>query len=157
LLAATLLAGCGYHFPGGGSFPAGIESVYLEMAAGDSPLRRALERGLRRDGDIRLAGSPSAADAVLRISGGGVRSSAAALNEQGVATEYEVSLSAGYELLLRTPEGEEPVQSRSGLNASRTFPYADSPTQDEANQREAAEEAAQELARRILRSIREGF
>lgn len=153
-----LLAGCGYHFPGGGQFPAGIESVYLEMEAGDSPLRRAVERQLERDDRIQLVESEAGADAVLVITDGEVRSSAATLNPQGVAEEYEVRLSAGYRLLQRTPEGEEEVQGRSGLSASETFPYnQNSPTAVEANRRQAAEDAAEDLAGRILRSIREGF
>ena len=159
LLAAWLLAGCGYHFPGGGAFPAGIESVHLKMEGGDPPLRRALERQLRRDDRITLEASASAADAVLEITGGAVRSSAATLNPQGVAEEYEVRLTAGYRLLLRGPEGEEAVAERSRLEASRTYPYGEnlSPTAAEANRRRAAEQAAGELAGEILRSIREGF
>lgn len=159
LLAVVLLAaGCGYHFPGGGQFPAGIKSVHLKMEGGDSPLRRALERQLRRDERISLEASASAADAVLEISGGTVRTRAAALDPQGVATEYQVQLKAGYRLLKRGPDGLETVRERSGLQAGQTYPYnAGNPTADEANRRRAAEQAAGQLATEILRSIREGF
>ena len=159
LTALLLLAGCGYHFPGKGGFPAGIQSVHLAAEPADTPLARALAEALRRDSRIELAGVAEGADAVLRVSGGEMTSRAAAIDRSGVATEYEVRLSADFRLVKRTPEGEETLRAREGLAVSSTYPFegVTSPAAEEANKRRAGRQAARELAERILSAIRQGF
>lgn len=159
LVLALLLAGCGYRFPGGGAFPAGIRSVHLAAEPADTPLARALNDALRRDATVELAGAPEGADGVLRVKGGEVTSRAAAIDRSGVATEYEVRLRADFRLVKRTPEGEEAVRGREGLEARSTYPYQGdtNPAAEEANRRRAGQQAAEKLADRILAAIRQDF
>jgi LPS-assembly lipoprotein len=161
LVLAALIAvtACGYHFPGAGAFPAGIRSVHLEAEPADSPLARALTDALRRDGAVDLVDERAAADGVLRVSGGGISTRAAAINPSGVATEYEVTVRADYRLIKPGREAGELVRQASGLSRSSTYPYQaqTSPAVEEANQRRAGRQAAEELAQRILQSIKSGF
>lgn len=158
-LALALVAGCGYHFPGGGAFPAAIRSVHLEAKPADSPLARALAEALRRDGQVTLVAERAAADGILKVSGGGISTRAAAINPSGVATEYEVTVRADYQLLKPGRAAGELVRQASGLERSSTYPYEarTNPTVEEANTRRAGRQAAEELAQRILQSIKSGF
>ncbi|HKJ71170.1 MAG TPA: LPS assembly lipoprotein LptE [Gammaproteobacteria bacterium] len=159
LLAVLSVAACGYHFPGSGAFPASIRSVYLEADPPDSVLARAVEDALRRDRSVELAEERSAADGVLVLSGGDVSSRAAAIDPSGVATEYEVTVRGGYRLIDRRAEGEPVVRRAKGLERSSTYPFqgTTSPAAEEANKRRAGRQAAADLARRILQSIKSGF
>ena len=160
LLAALILLGaCGYRFPGGGAFPAGIRSVHLDAKPADSPLARALADALRRDGSVDLADRRAEADGVLVVDGGGITSRAAAIDPSGVATEYEVTVRADYRLLRPGREGGEVVRRAEGLERSSTYPFqaGTSPAAEEANKRRAGRQAAEALARRILQSIKSGF
>ena len=179
LVLALLLAACGYHFPGGGGFPAGIKKVYLQADPEDSPLSRALEDALTRDTSVDLAHSAKGADAILKVKGGNVSSSTAAIGSSGVATEYEVAVRASYRLVrpLAGGEGvqggaapgeggsakgqgkEKVIRERKGLEVTSTFPYSPStnPAAEEANKRKAGQQAAQDLAQRIIESIKSGF
>mgnify|MGYP006290664421 CR=1 FL=1 len=154
-LLLLLPAACGYHFPGGGGFPAGIESVRLEAEPPDTPLARALETALRRDDRVRLVTGAEAADAVLQVRGGRPSSRAAAIDPSGVATEYEVEVTADFRLM----KAGTAVRSAQGLEVQRTFPFgaAGSPTADEANKRRAGRQASEELARQILSALTSDF
>ncbi|MFA9460401.1 LPS assembly lipoprotein LptE [Thiohalorhabdus methylotrophus] len=197
LLFAVLVAltACGYRFPGGGGFPGGIQSVYLEVDPEDSPLAQALEETLSRDRNVELVASPAAADAVLQVQGGEISSSSAAIGESGVATEYEVAVRADYRLIRDRAAGDggarEPaeeaageqdreaaaapetegaadgapargpvvIRKREGLEVTSTYPFdaGSNPAAEEANKRRAGRQAAEELADRILESIKTGF
>lgn len=176
----ALLAGCGYHFPGAVTFPAGIETVYLDAQPSGTPLAENLNDILKREGTVRLVDSPNQADAILRVEGGQITSQAAAINRQGVATEYEVGVRADYRLL-RTgvaangaeqqdaeqeaeegdqEQGTERVLRRGeGLEVSQTVPFeaTTSPAAEEANKRRVGRQASEELAREILGNIQSGF
>lgn len=159
LVLALLLAACGYHFPGAGAFPADIRTVYLEAEPADSPLARAVADALRRDGAVEVVDERAAADGILTVSGGGISTRAAAIDPSGVATEYEVTVRADYRLLKPGREAGELVREASGLSRSSTYPYQaqTSPSVEEANKRRAGRQAAEELAQRILQSIKSGF
>jgi len=159
LALALLVTACGYHFPGAGAFPAEIRTVYLEAKPADTPLARALTDALRRDGTVALVDERSVADGILMLSGGGISTRAAAIDTSGVATEYEVTVSADYRLLKPGRQAGELVREASGLSRSSTYPYQaqTSPAVEEANKRRAGRQAAEELAQRILQSIKSGF
>jgi|GEM_PF-6001997 len=159
LLAVLLVAACGYNFPGAGAFPADIRKLYLEVTPADSPLARALTDALRRDDTVALVDGRGDADGVLVVTGGGITSRAAAIDPSGVATEYEVTVRADYRLLKPGREAGEVVREARGLARSSTYPFqgTTNPTAEEANKRRAGRQAAEELARRILQSIKSGF
>ncbi|MEF8982029.1 LPS-assembly lipoprotein LptE [Thiohalorhabdus sp.] len=157
-MALILVTACGYHFPGSGAFPADIRSIYLDAEPADSPLARALADALRRDDEVRLVSSRSQAEGVLVVTGGGLSSSAAAIDTAGVATEYEVTVRADFRLLKPGREAGEVVSESQGLETSTTFPSeGTTPTAEEANKRRAGRQAAEDLARRILRSVKSSF
>lgn len=182
-----LLAGCGYHFPGAVSFPTGIDTVYLDAQPSDTPLAENLNDILRREDVIRLVDSPDQADAILRVEGGQITSNAAAIDRQGVATEYDVAVRADYRLL-RTgaavngtdqggtgqedaeqeegegetgldQEADRVLRRGDGLEVSQTVPFeaTTSPAAEEANKRRVGRQASEELAREILSNIQSGF
>jgi outer membrane lipopolysaccharide assembly protein LptE/RlpB len=159
LALVVLLSACGYHFPGAGAFPAGIRSVYLEAEPADTPLARALADALRADGSVELVSERTRADGVLRLEGGRITSRAAAIDPSGVATEYEVTVRGGYRLIRPAAEGGRVVRQVQGLERSATYPFqgTTNPAAEEANKRRAGRQAAEELARRILQSIKSGF
>ncbi len=175
-----LLAGCGYHFPGAVSFPPGIESVYLDAQPSDTFLAENLNDILKREGTVELVDSPDRADAILRVEGGQITSQAAAIDRQGVATEYEVGVRADYRLVRPgvaangTEEGDAEqgdvegeqgqgadriLRRGDGLEVSRTVPFeaTTSPAAEEANKRRVGRQASEELAREILGNIQSGF
>ncbi|HKL78228.1 MAG TPA: LPS assembly lipoprotein LptE [Gammaproteobacteria bacterium] len=134
--------------------------MHLVAEPAESPLAAALATALRRDSQVSLAETAEGADGILRVSGGKPSSRPAAIDQSGVATEYEVRLGADFRLLQRTPQGEEPVVARKGLEVRTTYPYqegATSPAVEEANKRRAARQAANDLAERILSAIRQNF
>jgi outer membrane lipopolysaccharide assembly protein LptE/RlpB len=106
---------------------------------------------------VTLVEEGAEADGHLLVRGGEPRTGAAAIGPQGVATEYEVVLSADFRL--ERPEGGEAVRAARGLEVRRTYPYGDdvSPAVAETNKRRAARQAARELAGRLLGAVKSGF
>jgi len=158
-LIVLLLTACGYHFPGAGAFPADIRTVYLDAEPPDSLVAQALEDVLRQDDAVALASSRSQADGVLVVEGGGLTSQPAAIDPSGVATEYEVTVRADYRLLKPGREAGEVVREAQSLERGTTYPYqgTTNPSAEEANKRRAGRQAAEELAGRIMQSIKSGF
>ena len=157
-LVLLLLAGCGYHFPGGGALPAGMERIRLAVEPENTELAQALEDRLAQDPKVTLVTGGERADGRLTVTGGEPQSRSAAIGPEGVATEYEVVLDADYRLV-KANGSEQVLRSAQGLTVTRTYPYRPdgSPVEAEQNQRRAAREAAGALAQRILQSAKSGF
>jgi hypothetical protein len=74
LLSSILLAGCGYHFPGGGgSFAPGLQTVFVDVftnrtseANADNIFRTAFSNQVVQGGRFKLAPSREEADAIFR-------------------------------------------------------------------------------------------
>ncbi len=151
------LAACGYHLPGGGGgFPAGITSVYLQPDPPGSPLAHALSQALRQDPSVQWVEQEGAAGGILRIQGGEMEVHQVGIGSEGVATAYEVRVTADYHLVKGA--GGAVVNSQRGLEVRKTYPYnpaTNNPAAEAVNQRRAARQAAQELAREILTAIKE--
>ena len=66
LLAAFLLAGCGFHLQGSGSLPEGMRKFYVITADQVTPFAVELRRATERSGGQLTSTAPQA-DTVVRI------------------------------------------------------------------------------------------
>jgi len=165
LLLVLPLGGCGYHLVGTASYlPPEFQSLHVELfenrtARGDMDQRVAEALNLEwvRRGRFQLVDRPDQADLVL--SGAMTRLSiiAVSFDENGRATEYQMTLLT--EVRLSDVRGEDPVLLWEDKGFSRRTSYAvDEDAVDYFDrQREAMDELSREYSRALVSAVLEGF
>lgn len=167
LLLPLLLVftGCGYHLVGTASYlPPEFQSLHVELFANqtargdmDQRVAEALNLEWVRRGRFQLVDRADQADLVL--SGTMTRLSiiAVSFDENGRATEYQMTLLT--EVRLSDVRGEDPVLLWEDKGFSRRTSYAvDEDAVDYFDrQREAMDELSREYSRALVSAVLEGF
>lgn len=165
LLAATLGIGCGYHLVGvSGNLPEHLQTLYVApfvnqtgRAELDQRLVEEVTQEWVRRGRFQLASSADEADAVLSATISAANVSPVRFDEQGRATEYQLTVAADVQLVDRT--GEKPVTLWRDQQFSRSISYAvDINSADYFDREvEAIERIARDFARGLVVTILEMF
>ena len=95
LVAAVLLAGCGFHLQGSGSLPEGMHKFYLITADEVTPFAVELRRAIERSGG-QLTGTSAEADTVVRIQRDRSGRRVLSVSARNTPQEYEIFYSIGY-------------------------------------------------------------
>jgi len=164
-LAVGWVAGCGYHLVGvSGNLPPKLTRLYVApfvnqtgRAELDQRLTEEVTQEWLRRSRFQLVSSADEADAVL--SGSVVAATVAPVrfDEQGRATEYQLTVAADVQLVDRT--GEKSVVIWRDPRFSRTVSYeVDASTVSYFDREiEAMERVARDFARGLVVTILEGF
>jgi len=163
-LAATA-GGCGYHLVGvSGNLPEHLQTLYVApfvnqtaRAELDQRLVEEVTQEWVRRGRFQLASNSDEADAVLSATISMANLSPVRFDEQGRATEYQLTVAADVQLVDRT--GEKPVTLWRDQQFSRSISYAvDINAADYFDREvEAIERISRDFARGLVVAILEMF
>ena len=160
LVWGMFFSGCGYHFAGGGSFPAGIKSISINMLE-----NRTAETGVEnvftndiiyeitRDKKVLLT-SEDKADAAL--SGTIVSMRSGTISRTGQYTSIERRVFVTVDLKLTHRDGRI-IWTAKGLSANEEYVVASDKQATEQNRRDAISELSKRLAERIYNRLTEDF
>jgi len=118
LLAANVLAGCGFHLQGSGGLPAAAVAPYIDTPDPYSDFYQALSSALVRSG-ARLEGDRGAASAVVIVRRDETGQSVLSVSARNVPTEYEVFYTVSYELR----RGEEVLIPLQTVTLTQDYVY----------------------------------
>lgn len=162
---AILAGGCGYHLVGTTStLPPELEVLYVrpfengtDWADMDQRLTEAVVQEWVRRRRFQVAAEEESAQIVLRGRISSLNLAPVTLDEQGRATEYQMTLTAGVELL--DMRGEDPVTLWQDKGFSRRTSYqVDVSAVDYFDRQiEAMDEVSAEFARALVSAVLEGF
>jgi len=159
VLFASLM-GCGYRFAGGGNFPAGVDSVFVEIFG-----NRSSEVGLEniftndliyeitRKSDVRLA-SKDNADAILSGVITEVTTTPASRRGESVAIERRVTVRV--DLKLTNAQGKV-LWSAKDVSANQTYFVGGLTQQTENNKSDALIALSKRFAEIIYNQLTTGF
>jgi len=160
LVLGVLFSGCGYHFAGGGSFPAGIKSISINMLE-----NRTAETGIEnvftndiiyevtRDKKVLLT-SEDKADAALSGVIASMRTATISRTGQYTSIERRVVVSVDLKLTLR--DGRV-IWTAKGVSANEEYDVASDKQATEQNRRDAISELSKRLAERIYNRLTDNF
>ena len=148
-LAASVLAGCGFHLQGSVTLPETARNIFIATQDELTPFAVELLQSLERAG-ARPAASAAAADTVVRITRDRAGRRVLSVSSTNTPQEYEISYSIEYTI---DRAGKEVVAPQR-LELTRSFSYQESEMlakdREEAGLREAM---ARDLANLVLRKI----
>ena len=149
LLAALLLAGCGYHLRGQAPLPAVVATPYIEADDRSSPLYAALDDRLRAAG-AQPAADAASASAVIRLHVDDTGRDLLSVTADNKPGEYEVYYAAEFSV----SSGASELLSRKQVRLTRDYGYNETAVlakeHEEASLRVAlAEEIADLIMRRL--------
>ena len=162
LLAGICLfvAGCGYRFVGGGSFPGGINSVFVKILENrsaevgvENTFTNDLIYEITRTGDIKLV-SQDRAEGIL--SGVITQISTETVSRRDLKEAAERRLTVFVDLNLTDRTGKT-VWSGNSIAANETYPVDTSKEQTEKNKRDAFDELSKRLAEVIKNRLTSDF
>jgi outer membrane lipopolysaccharide assembly protein LptE/RlpB len=160
VLYCALSAGCGYRFAGGGSFPSGIKSVFVEIFENNTSetgieqkFTNDLIYEITRNGSVNFTARESA-DGI--ISGIIVSSSTETVSPRGVTAASERRVAVRVDLKLTLSDGKV-VWSAKGVTANEAYQVEPSNQQTEENKRQAINVISEELAESVLNRLTSDF
>jgi LPS-assembly lipoprotein len=118
VLAANLLAGCGFHLQGSAGLPAVAVAPYIDAPDPYSDFYQALSSALVRSG-AQLEADRGAASAVLIVQRDETGQSVLSVSARNVPTEYEVFYTVSYELR----QGEEVLIPLQTVTLTQDYVY----------------------------------
>ncbi len=160
ILYCALFTGCGYRFSGGGSFPSGIKSVFVEIFENNTSetgieqkFTNDLIYEITRNGSVIFTAKESAEGI---ISGVIVSSSTETVSPRGVTAASERRVRVRVDLKLTLSDGKV-VWSAKGVTTNEAYQVAPTNQQTEENKREAIDTISEELAESVLNRLTSDF
>lgn len=162
LCTALLLAGCGYAFVGGGTFPAGVERIFVtlfENRTSEVGVENLLAQQLANQFTTRgrsnaLAGAADSADAVMKGRIRTVNIFTIARRSETVSSERRVVIRVSAQL--ESPEGRI-LWRADDVSATATFRVADAGSSTDLGARRALDEAAKLVAENLFNRLTANF
>jgi LPS-assembly lipoprotein len=149
LLAALLLAGCGYHLRGQAPLPAVVATPYIEADDRYTPLYAALDERLRAAG-AQPAADAAAASAVIRLHVDDTGRDLLSVTADNKPGEYEVYYAAEFSVT----SGAAELLARNQVRLTRDYGYDESAVLAKEHEEETLRVAlAGEIADQILRRL----
>ncbi len=165
LLVAIAISGCGYHLVGtSSSLPPELKTLHVrpfenatDWADMDQRLTEAVVQEWVRRRRFQLSADEKGAEIALRGRITSLNISPVTLDEQGRATEYQMTLTARVELL--DIRGEEPkiLWQDKGFSRRTSYQVDVSAVDYFDRQIEAMDQVSAEFARALVSAVLEGF
>lgn len=160
LLAATLLAGCGYRFAGGGSLPENVRRVsvaILENRTAETGLENTLTNDLIYEMTRSRQAEVTGADRAQARVSGTIRSvSATTVTHSDLNTSQERRVTVVVDLEMTRSDGQK-IWQRQGITANETFDVGADKITTERNRQEALKTLSKRLAERLYTSMTDRF
>ena len=160
MCCVVVVLGCGYRFSGGGRFPAGIKSVFVEVFENNTSetgieqtFTNDLIYEITRNGSVNFAGKERAEGI---ISGAIVSSTIETVSPRGVTEASERRVRVTVNIKLTHADGKV-IWSAKGVSASEAYAVDEGNQQTEENKREAIELLSEELAESVLNRLTSDF
>ena len=161
ILLLILFSSCGYHFTGGGDFPGGVKSVFIEFfknRTSETGISNILTNDLiyevTRMKKVSLAGE-SKADAIL--SGVVTSMSINTIAHQGTQSSLERRVSITVDLKLKDRDGRD-LWSRKAISANEEYDVVASDKHaTEKNRKDAIKALSKRLSEKIYSNITDAF
>ena len=149
LLAALVLAGCGYHLRGQVPLPAVVATPYIEAGDRYTPLYAALDERLRAAG-AQPAADAASASAVIRLHVDDTGRDLLSVTADNKPGEYEVYYAAEFSVT----SGATELLARNQVRLTRDYGYDESAVLAKEHEEETLRVAlAGEIADQILRRL----
>jgi len=157
-----LLAACGYHFAGSGSFPAGVEHIYISMLENrssetgvESRFTNDLIYEFTRNRESAIADSRDTADAIL--SGTIVSLAVKTISRSDIATAIERRVTGTVVLRLERPDGRL-IWSSGNLVEREAYEVASgNKTATDQSKADAIAEVSQKIAESAFNRLTDNF
>ncbi len=155
------LVGCGYRFPGTGSFPQGVDHIFVEVLenkTSESGIESTVTRNLINEFTLReeesLAGNIKDADSIL--SGAVSRIAFHTITSKGKDSARERRVTVWLSLKLADREGNV-LWAAKDLSDNEAYSVVDDKNETERNKRAAIDVASKRIAERALNRLTDGF
>jgi LPS-assembly lipoprotein len=149
VLAALLLAGCGFHLQGTGSLPASMTRTYVDTERPHSEFLVTLTDVLKQRGAEVLA-APADGAAVLDITSDETGQRVLSVSARNIPREYEVFYAVTFSLRV----GTESLLTNESLVVTRAYTYDETQVLAKAAEEQILRRAlAEDLARRVMQRI----
>lgn len=158
----AMLAACGYHFAGGGSFPAGVTRIYITMlenrsseAGIESTFTGDLMYEFTRNRKSAIADDRESAEAVL--SGTISRISTANISRSSISTALERRVIVTLNLRLISPDGQVIWSSGDIVEDEDYIVVSENKTATDHNKRKALLEVSRKMAEAAFSRMTDDF
>jgi LPS-assembly lipoprotein len=149
VLAAVLLAGCGFHLQGAGTLPASMMRTYVDTERPHSEFLVNLTDVLKQRGAEVLA-APAEGAAVLDITSDETGQRVLSVSARNIPREYEVYYAVTFSLRV----GAENLITNESLVVTRAYTYDETQVLAKAAEEQILRRAlAEDLARRVMQRI----
>lgn len=157
-----MLAGCGYRFTGSGSFPDGVNHVFVEVLenqSSESGIETTVTRNMVNEFTLReketFVGDINEADAIL--SGTVSRIAFHTISAKGKDSARERRVTVVVNLKLTDKEGGSVLWAANGLSDNEAYEVVDDKNTTETNKRNAIGRASRRIAERALNRLTDDF
>lgn len=161
-LIAAILTACGYHFAGGGSFPAGVTRIFIPMLENqttETGVERVFTNDLiyefTRSRKESLAKDRSAANGIL--TGTIVSLSVENISRTSVSTAIERRVTGSLSLRLESPDGRVLWQSAGIVEREAYAVVAENKTATNQNKSDAIAELSKKMAESAFTQLTDNF
>jgi outer membrane lipopolysaccharide assembly protein LptE/RlpB len=161
-LCLFCLSGCGYRFAGSGSFPEGVNYIFIEVLE-----KRTSKTGVERivtnqmifefsrRRENSLVSKLDEADAILEGSINSIRTQTISRLGTSVANEREVTMTVDLKLIKR--DGGAVIWAASGLSDREAYDVADAKIETDRNEELAIGRLSERLSERIFNRLTDDF
>ena len=164
LLSLLLISGCGYSLVGRGNFlPPSIRTIQVPTFVNrttrvdvEQQITQAVADEMVFRGRLQLVSNPADADAILRGEVDTFGITPVAFNDQGRATQYQVSVTAQIELLDHRND-DAIIWKNNQYRFLETYPIDVSASDAFDQETRAINDIARRFAERLVTNLLEGF
>ena len=162
LLCCLLFYACGYRFSGSGSFPGGVEYIFIEVIENRTSkigVERIVTNQLifefSRQRESSLVSKLNKADAVIKGSINSIRTRTISRLDTEVANEREVVMKVDLRLIKQ--DGGAVIWAANGLSDREAYNVANDKLQTDRNEEEAIRRLSERLSERIFNRLTDNF
>ena len=155
------LAGCGYHFPGGGAFPEGVDRIFVEVLenkTNETGVENIVTSNIIDEFILReknsIAANINDADSIL--SGSVAKITIHTITAKGRDSASERRVTVSVNLNLNNKKGKV-IWAAKGLSDDQAYSVSDDKNLTERNKRVAIGLASRRIAERALNRLTDDF
>ncbi len=161
-ILAAVISSCGYHFAGGGDFPAGVTRIFipmLENRTSETGVERLFTNDLiyefTRSREERLANERSTADGIL--TGTIVSLTVQNIARSSISSARERRVTGTLTLRLESPEGQKLWQSANIVEREAYTVVTENKTATDQNKSDAIAELSKKMAESAFTQLTDNF
>jgi len=162
LFLCGLLTACGYRFAGSGSFPEGVDTIYVEVMenrtskiGAERIVTNQLIFEFSRRRENSLVSKLDEADAIFKGSINSLRTQTISRQGTAVANEREVTMTVDLKLIKR--DGGTVIWAANGLSDREAYDVTDAKIETDRNEELAIRRLSERMSERIFNRLTDDF